>query len=87
MNFNLFCSALMVKNSVTDSENGEFTEKEKTGNCYEDDNISYIASDNIDDLINLLEKASTVLIEWFHDNPLSANPTKWSNTLNLSAAA
>ena len=32
---------------------------------YPDDNIPYIAADNIDDLIKLLEEASTALLQCF----------------------
>ena len=32
---------------------------------YPDDNIPYIAADNIDDLIKLLEEASTALLQFF----------------------
>ena len=35
---------------------------------YADDNTSYIAADNIDDLIKSLEEASTALFQWFDNS-------------------
>ena len=48
---------------------------------YVDDNNHNIVTDDIDDLIKLLEQASVVLFQWFDDNSFSDNPTKWSKTL------
>ena len=46
---------------------------------YADDNTSYIAVDNIDDLTKPLEEALTVLFQWF-DNNLKKQPWRVSFT-------
>ena len=56
-------------------------DKKSLANCYAEDNIPCIVTDNINDLIESLRKAFTGLFQWLDDNPLSAKPTKWSNTL------
>ena len=43
---------------------------------YTDDNMLYIAANNIDDLIKSLEEASTALFQWFDNNILTNNPGK-----------
>ena len=43
---------------------------------YADDNTSYIAADNIDDLIKL-EEASTTLFQWFDNSFLKNNLEKF----------
>ena len=43
---------------------------------YADDNTSYIAIDNIDDLIKSLEEASTALFQWFGNSFLKSNLEK-----------
>ena len=44
---------------------------------YSDDNMPYIAVDNIDDFIKSLDKAFTALFQWFDNNPLENNPDKF----------
>ena len=46
---------------------------------YADDNTSYIAVDNIDNLTKPLEEAFTVLFQWF-DNNLKKQPWRVSFT-------
>ena len=41
-----------------------------------DDITSYIAADNIDDIIKKSEEASTALFQWFDNNLLKRNPGK-----------
>ena len=43
---------------------------------YANDNTSYITGDNIDDVINSLEKDSIKLFKWFADNQMKANKDK-----------
>ena len=56
-------------------------DKDGLENCYANDNIPYIVTDNIDDVIKSLKKASIVLFQWLDHNTLSAKPTRWSHTL------
>ena len=44
---------------------------------YSDDNMPYIAVDNIDDFIKSLDKAFTALFQWFDNNLLENNPDKF----------
>ena len=58
---------------------------------YADDNSPYVCYENFDVTLEKLEEVGKIIIEWFLNNflktkssrfnPLSANPTKWSNTL------
>ena len=43
---------------------------------FADDNIPFTSANNIDDLIDSLEKASSSLFKWFKDNLFKGNPDK-----------
>ena len=43
---------------------------------FADDNTPFISANNIDDLIDSLEKASSSLFKWFKDNLCKGNPDK-----------
>ena len=61
--------------------------KKRLDNYYAEDNIPCIVTDNINDLIKSLKKAFIGLFQWLDDNPVSANPIKWSNTLKQFLAS
>ena len=43
---------------------------------FADDNTPFTSANNIDDLIDSLEKASSSLFKWFKDNLFKGNPDK-----------
>ena len=49
---------------------------------YADDNTPFVIADNIDDLIKLLEGASTVSFQWFDNNLLKSNSDKCHLLIN-----
>ena len=49
---------------------------------YADDSTSYIAADNIDDLIKSLEEAPTALFQWFDSSFLKNNLGKFHLLIN-----
>ena len=57
---------------------------------YADDNTPYVASDNIDYVIKILENDSILLFKWFLDNQMKANEDKChftvSNNKHMSPA-
>ena len=51
----------------------------KKGNLYNyaDDNTLSYADDNVTNLVDTLEHESKILIKWFKDNQMQANPDKF----------
>ena len=43
---------------------------------YADNNTSYLAANNIEDVMIKLKNASLTLSRWFYDNQMKANPDK-----------
>ena len=43
---------------------------------YADDNTPYVSSDNIEDVIRILENDSLKLFKWFSDNMMKVNKDK-----------
>ena len=43
---------------------------------FADDNTPFTSANNIDDLIDSLEKAASSLLKWFKDNLIKGNPDK-----------
>ena len=49
---------------------------------YADDNTLVSCVDNIDDLIHNLSRDSNIAVQWFKDNGMQANPTKFQAILS-----
>ena len=50
---------------------------------YGDDNTSYVAADNIDDLIKSLEEASAAFFQWFDNSFLKKNLSKFHLRISI----
>ena len=53
-----------------------FIMKETDFSSYADDHTPYRSADTIEEVIKLLERASTMMFKWFSDNQIRANISK-----------
>ena len=51
---------------------------------FADDNTPFTSANNIDDLLDPLEKASSSLVKWFKDNLYKDNPDKCDLLVNTN---